>query len=76
MQNTELCTVTLHVSSQEVWGGETERQGTSMGQAASSSPLFEQDREKRRKKEKKKEKNLPAESRPSFSHYCGSLGVV
>lgn len=74
MQNTELCTVTLHVSSQEVWGGVGRRRDREHHWARQLPVLlFSNKTEKKKKKKGKKEKNLPAESRPSFSHYCGSL---
>lgn len=56
MQNTELSTVTFHVSSQEVWGGmgrwrDRERHWVRQLQFSS---FKKKNREKRRKKEKKK----------------------
>jgi len=56
VQNTELCTVTFHVSYQKVWGGKG-RQGTSLGQAA---PVLLFSKKTEKKEEKRKKSKKPA----------------
>lgn len=71
--------VIFYVSSQEVWGGMGRQRNKELHWARQLPFLLfsKEDRGKKRtKKREKRNKPLPAERRPSFSHYCGSLAVV